>query len=575
MSHSKNIHKSNMTKSYIILKKGGDNSIHSKTIKSKSAKNVHKSIKSKSAKNVSIKNPTLKQQRDIREYMFPFMQKYKTASIETPYDVNDAENEMSLSINSIPGPTKTLVTQSKKTIKSPAKVISRFMRRTTPKRRSVFLQIVCSDSGVCISLGTNRQKIIDFFDGFTGFHYVKPPIKSVGSISANGFVKEIQYEKNGYIAHAILKSSITPYTDNLVYEYMVGLYINDLCKYVPCFIESYGLFYYKDENAWNQSKSNTIIKTNELINWLEPVNNKDIYNYEKICKQSKHAAILIQHIKDAKSLHHYLTYNPNTLNYFYLHHLIYILYQIYMPLTMLVNNFTHYDLHVNNILLYEPIPGKYLHFHYHLDDDVIEFKSQYIAKIIDYGRSFFNYPYEMHEKINPSTIYEKICSEPNCETIIKNKKLQCGQANGFNYFNKNLQQKHMYILSTESNPSHDLRLLYSIKDFMNERNISFTNSNEQTAIMQIMKLLNKVKYGDGINEYHLKSYGTIPNTTDGLPYRINNVINAEQYIGGIILQSSYFKTMNDEMYSDPNKKIGDIHVYNDGELMEFIPYKQP
>jgi hypothetical protein len=110
---------------------------------------------------------------------------------------------------------------------------------------------------------------------------------------------------------------------------------------------------------------------------------------------------------------------------------------------------------------------------------------------------------------------------------------------------------------------------------MNERNISFTNSNEQTAIMQILTLLNKVKYGDGINEPHLKSYGTIPNTTDGLPYRINNVINAEQYIGGIILQSSYFKTMNDEMYSDPNKKIGDIHVYNDGEPMEFIPYKQP
>lgn len=59
-----------------------------------------------------------------------------------------------------------------------------------------------------------------------------------------------------------------------------------------------------------------------------------------------------------------------------------------MPLATLANTFTHYDLHPSNVLLCEPVLGKY--YKYILNDrTVVEFKSKYIVKIIDYGRSFF------------------------------------------------------------------------------------------------------------------------------------------------------------------------------------------
>ena len=49
--------------------------------------------------------------------------------------------------------------------KQKADTIHKFMKNTKSKRRVEFLKAVCDDSGVCIALGTNREKIIDFFDG--------------------------------------------------------------------------------------------------------------------------------------------------------------------------------------------------------------------------------------------------------------------------------------------------------------------------------------------------------------------------------------------------------------------------
>jgi hypothetical protein len=52
-----------------------------------------------------------------------------------------------------------------------------------------------------------------------------------------------------------------------------------------------------------------------------------------------------------------------------------------------INN--EYDL--ENLMIYEPLKVYYFDYEYKLKDDtVVKFKSRYIAKIIDYGRAFFN-----------------------------------------------------------------------------------------------------------------------------------------------------------------------------------------
>ena len=117
--------------------------------------------------------------------------------------------------------------------------LARFMRSVDPhKRRARFLNGVCSDSGVCIAFGKEVNKIKEHFDGFVNFDNVKQ-IRKIGEISANGFVKEIEYERAGYTAHAILKSSVRMNSDNLYYEYLVGQFINMIGQILPNFVETY------------------------------------------------------------------------------------------------------------------------------------------------------------------------------------------------------------------------------------------------------------------------------------------------------------------------------------------------
>jgi len=106
-------------------------------------------------------------------------------------------------------------------------IIGRFMKKTKHRRKAMFLRAVCLDSGVCLAFGTYANEIKKHFGGFVHFEYAKAPIKRIGVPSQNGFINEIQYEHRGYKSYAILKSSMKKTADNLMYEYLVGQYVNN------------------------------------------------------------------------------------------------------------------------------------------------------------------------------------------------------------------------------------------------------------------------------------------------------------------------------------------------------------
>ena len=96
-----------------------------------------------------------------------------------------------------------------------------------------------------------------------------------------------------------------------------------------------------------------------------------------------------------------------------------MLFQVYFPLYYLQEEFTHNDLHSNNILYYTPFPGsnRYVQLIYHMaDGTTISFKSKYIMKIIDYGRSFV-------KTLSVETI-DAVCSEKECGD-------DCGKDKGY------------------------------------------------------------------------------------------------------------------------------------------------
>jgi hypothetical protein len=205
-----------------------------------------------------------------------------------------------------------------------------------------------------------------------------------------------------------------------------------------------------------------------------------------------------------------------------------LLAQIYLPLNSLTGKFAHNDLHTNNVLLYEPAPGKYIHFFYYFTSDKapIEIRSKYVAKIIDYGQCFI-------EEAND--IKKMICAEPECEP-------NCGAAVGFN-FNSMDYWRSIY----EYNPSIDLGLFHQIFPKM-------------------------VTYGVGIKNVNDRIYGTKPNTNlmdkKGI---ITNISGAAQKLAGHFIalnNEKYYETQNE--FTEANK-YGEMHVYlNMAKPVQFV-----
>jgi len=370
------------------------------------------------------------------------------------------------------------------------------------------------------TFGFETQRIKTYFDNYSAFNYIVPPIRAMGAPSQNGFVKEINYRRPPYSTHAIFKSSSEEMADNLVYEYMVGMEVNKWTKYFPCFIETYGLYKYKTPEDYEYIKQTKLIRDATMLKEaLAPIASANLpqpnYDYADMCNNSKYYAILIEYIKNAKDMESM----ENKLNANDIHA---ILCQVYFALGQLTDEFIHYDLHTNNVMLYEPFPGKYIEYHYHFPSgSVVSFKSKYVAKIIDYGRSYI--------KASPK-IHEKICKTDDCEP-------RCGWGYGFNWMTTEEETgpTEFFISSMLHNPSADLRLFNDLyPDF------------------------DAIQFGVGIDDEDDKMYGTEPNPERGLPDQINNVADASDYLQGFMKDTDrieYYTKWN------PSKKIADLNVY--------------
>jgi len=457
----------------------------------------------------------------------------------------------------VPGPTDLEIQEFRNKVH--ARRLLRFMKKVDPtKRRGAFLNGICSDAGVCMAFGKETATIKKHFDGFTHFRYLAKPAKRIGEVSANGFVKELTYTRGGYNAHAILKSTSHPKGDNLYYEYLVGSFINKRALQYPCFVETYGMFQYANSNAYtnikNTSENNPSVLEQGLVPYVtNPPDTKK--RLETSCTNGLLLCLLLQHIKNATSI---ATKSGNID--FVKNDLLYVLFQVYMPLAMMCNEFTHYDLHGENVLIYEPVEGSYIHYHYHMNDgNVVSFCSSYIAKIIDYGRSFFNDT--ENEKIDGSSkkIHDSLCSIPDCKN--------CGENQGYMWLRPNHTKEEakesFHISSVVVNRSHDLRLINIIANSYNKntiRQFKVMSQNVKKHLSDLHTLCQLVKY--------TTSYGTPDTVNTGLPYKIYNVMDACISLQKMITQPEK-QNHNTSVYSTKTK-LGDMHVYSDGRPLRFV-----
>jgi hypothetical protein len=197
------------------------------------------------------------------------------------------------------------------------------------------------------------------------------------------------------------------------------------------------------------------------------------------------------------------------------------------------------------------------------NNKIVKFKSKYIAKIIDYGLSYFN---DTTQCINSKVIYNSLCYFPQCGTL-ENK---CGNNLGYKFLNdKNNPYVKFNIIPKTKNESSDLKLIYMLK------NNEFLHKNKSQYIkhfpwiVEIYNMLDTVVYGAGLDTKY-KPHGTMENLQND-NINIHNISDAKERIEKI-LDIYYYQFINNNYYHNM-KKCGDLHIYTDGKNMKFVPAK--
>ena len=253
------------------------------------------------------------------------------------------------------------------------------------------------------------------------------------------------------------------------------------------------------------------------------------------CTNEKNFGLVIEYVKNPKTLYEKL----NRTKFWY-KNLLVVLFQVYYALILLKDAFTHYDLHLNNVLVFEPKKKHYIHYHYHYRGEVISFKSNYIVKIIDYGRCGF---VNNEDNIKSIDIYNTLCSISECNQANSR---PCGEKKGFLISSKPGKSYHTL---TKLNNSHDLRLLKSVGILFNRKfdeRATYTRKFNAIDREKLYLLFNGVKY--------LETFGTPQDRRTGLVRdlsrsQIYNITDAFVILKELV-KLSYFIAENDKFYVD-------------------------
>ena len=330
---------------------------------------------------------------------------------------------------------------------------------------SKVLQVVCKDPDNCLAIGHYGVMIKSLFEDFRNLSLIKVDnIRSLGKPSTNGFVLECPFYKNNYTAYTVLKSSASPTADNLFYEYYVGTtFINKLLAKFPVFVETYDCYKYKSQLLLQITKhiaeKRTTFKASsvaDLSMMIARVTHGDLLDvaeikkvFEDSCVDSETFGVLIQHFNNLTAIKELFNtkYVENEYDFPYL------FYQAYFALSVLGDKYTHYDLHGENVCVYKPYAGNnYILMRYHSKGKVYEFPSEYIVKIIDYGRNYINNgATDTH-----SIVHDIICKTNECQP-------ECGFQQG--YATISTSDSSFYnIMPVAPNQSHDLRIFNDLNN---------------------------------------------------------------------------------------------------------------
>ena len=346
------------------------------------------------------------------------------------------------------------------------------MPPVTERLKEDVLKRCSSNLDICSLIG-NEQKGLTLYMNYCTFEYLSQA-KRIGDTSANGFnflmtyTRDFNTDKRPHMVQSssVLKSARDMYADNLLYEYIVGNWLNQkISSTLPFFVCTHGLFVYKSENAYKSTKR--LYDTRQLMN-TETINDVLELRHSKgqrltdtdfqALLQLSYATptrlcILIEAVPNPKSFEDVLDTMDVT---FFKYDLVPILFQVYGALHKLTDLFTHNDLHLCNVLLTQ-LPDSYFCYSINTGDTI---HSRYMVKIIDYGRCYSNVTKDMIKRLCrsvPQLQRKRICDPLS---------IDMADLRGYGYAVRQPERPNA-ISCIERNRSSDLKLLHQVLNVYN------------------------------------------------------------------------------------------------------------
>ena len=411
--------------------------------------------------------------------------------------------------------------------------------------------------------------------------------------SRNGTVSFIRFKLTNRSDIRVVVKSLRgdPIGDNLYYEYVAGLCINEFLHYFPFFVKTYGIGRYKEvinskvsnKYRFQETCSNSINLLSKVSDYIKlmdetflnmihqikenrsSISNDQINTIDETirtdCKSPLLTCIFTQSVPDALSLYDFInesfyegTYKPENMN-----QLIAIMYMLYGCLSTLSNNFTHYDLHANNILLYEIPDKKYLQVNMYVSDtESVPIYTQYIPIMIDYGRCFFESYNENLKDILSSTYFidrvRSVLGERK-----DNKPRECGYGVGMpsNKETINLFESERFFINRRlPNKVQDQRILVWLKSLSDS-----IENNDTVRLPDYVKSFLKIPHKIS-KDVRLKTKldPSVCNSFN-LFHSICSVNDTFKHIHEKVVTKEYCKD-NNNFYSDSDiEQYGTLNIY--------------
>ncbi len=375
---------------------------------------------------------------------------------------------------------------------------------------------------------------------------------------ANGYTTKAVFPINGKNVRAVLKGSKTINADNLFWEWKAGLAINTLALTSPIFLSTYGLYWIKQKNFLLKNHNQQISSFKDVFLQYPTIPDSD--PVVPSCIKPLNLCLMTQFVPTYKDFYDFVisTANPN-INKIHLEgriiEIISILHMIYASLGLYQDIFTHYDLHLGNVLLCLVPSSKYVTIQYIHEGKTYHTNTRLIPVLIDYGRAFYDI-----QSQKSKTLIKEVCDNSDACPM------RCGSHVGYGFAansSKGFVGDNYFINQAKANPSHDLKLLVDTLANL-KQNLGVTNMECARTLKQLI---------DGSMIKYTSDYGTPPLPSSNSSV-IQTVHDAFVTLKGIVNTPDY-QRLNTDLFRKFTK-LGTLSINLDNKFTSsFWTYEQP